>query len=210
MKPYYKLNFPVNKFILDPIQVTEFPESFKELKDGNRSVWRVMYAPEKLVLEAQFIEFLNSIGIRNTEYKEGQLINPKNVMLLKGHGHSTVVNVHRDSPGVPTTCWGINFGWGSLKNEMQWFDLKPGAVAVRVPTLTNKIVDSYSLDSIVMTDSIPLTLQPTLCRVDIPHSGINYGITDIWACSLRDNKDWIWEQAVDFFSEWIVNDETMV
>jgi hypothetical protein len=197
MKPFYKLDFKLDKYILDnPILPTqeELPEYFSDI-----SKWRTIRYDQSKLLTQEFIDFLTSINIRT---ESNEYFNHTKVILAKGGPYSTLPDIHVDYPKVG---WGINFSWGSPNNEMLWYNIKEGQDATVVPVLSNGLtVPTYTEDQLNFITSTPITLQPTLVRVSIPHYCINHDNSDIWSITIRDTKRWDFDGAVNFFKRWIV------
>jgi len=211
MKPYYDLNFPVSKFILDEVKVN-YPTDFGKFADGSPRKWGLVYFPEEQVITQEFIDFLHSIGMRNgdSDFKLGEHnnapsvvgTNTKQVAVFKGKPETSLF-IHQDSPSTPTNSWGINFSWGAANNEVRWYAVNDGEKSNELRSVTNRVVDTYTTDQLVLIGSKVMTLKPTLIRVDIPHHGVNLDTTYQWTASIRDSKEWTWEQAVEFFKPWI-------
>jgi hypothetical protein len=192
MKPYYRLNFPVKQYILDNIDLSDFPRTFDPFDDGTPRLWGVKYYPNEKILTPEFIDYLDSLDFH-----------PKHTHIFMGPPESELF-IHKDAPTHPKNAWAFNFSWGTDSSEIRWYQVDDAETPVIKHTLTNRYVETYTRDQCRLIDHAPMLLTPTLVRVDLAHHAVNMGSTTRWSVSVRDTHDWTWEEAVEFFQPWIV------
>jgi len=192
MKPYYQLNFPVKQFIKDNIDFSDFPMTFEPFADGTPRLWGIKYYPNERILTQEFIDFLASLDFY-----------PPHTHIFMGPPQSELF-IHKDSPSDPTNSWAFNFSWGTDASEMRWYEINADEPPVIKHTLTNRYVETWSKDQCKLLDKFTTQLTATIVRVDLPHDAANLGLTTRWSASVRDQKNWTWEEAVNFFKPWII------
>lgn len=206
MKPWYDLDFPVTKFILDDVTV-QYYDDFPPNEDGSHRPWGVRYFPQELILTQEFIDFLCSIGVRDGKELHYTDYNEKMLSLFRGEPNNQLF-IHQDSPSTKYNSWGINLSWGCEESEMRWYKIKENIDPKILNVLTGRKVDVYTEDQVDLVAAHKITkLRPTLIRGDIPHHAVNYGKTLRWSVSIRDQKKWTWEDAVEYFKPWISDDQ---
>jgi len=191
MKTFYRLNFPVAQFIKDNIDFDDFPRTFEPFADGTPRLWGVKYYPNEKILTQEFINFLHELDFH-----------PPHTHIFMGPANSELF-IHKDAPSDPRNAWAFNFSWGSESSEMRWYHINDSETPVVKHTLTNRYVDTWTADQCTLIDRAPMLLTPTLVRVDLAHHAANMGNTVRWSASVRDQHNWTWEEAVEFFKPWI-------
>jgi hypothetical protein len=186
---YLKLNFPVDQKVLNVMSLDAYPKDYGKFPDGRAKEWGLKYHLRERVLTPEFIDFLNSAGIKS----------PK-IAVFKGNPRSSLF-IHVDSPSCPLNSWGINFSLTPRRAQsMNWFaDSQSTQTLV---SCTGRTVDIF--ENLPMVQSVTMDSVPTLVRADVPHNTTNFSDRSGLICSIRDqyNHSFTWEQAVEFFSKW--------
>jgi hypothetical protein len=192
-KCFYELKFPFDSMLRHDLDLSWYPESFPDYEWGEKRIWGLQYPKIESILSQDAIEFFSSIGFQSN------MAGPGTVNLFRGDP-GVVMGIHHDMG----PRFSINYSWGSLDNDMVWYEFKTtNPKTYSKPSTTGRPTDYFYPEDLNEVGRVKISM-PTLVRVDLAHHAVNMGSTTRWGVSVRDPHDWTWEEAVEFFQPWIV------
>lgn len=209
----YELNLPVTNFLRSPEELQVMQDAFPTPEqtgfwpNGERRVWGIQYAKSEKLLSDEYLNVLrNELGVNDCHNILGAGIHGEDggfgtVSWFRGSPEEHM-HIHIDG-GCP---WAINVVWSTDDDDMVWWEPKPGEAAHGRTSITGRTAPSWWESQCIELDRFKMcTPTAKLVRTDIPHSAENHSKKLRWACSVRDHtKKLSWDEAVEYFSKWIV------
>jgi len=159
MTPFQNINIPVEPFLTQPLF---------EIADSNKNQhWLISVD----IFKTEFLSYLKTRNIA---------VGNSNVLFYTPpNGH---LGIHIDGTRLHNRSM-LNYAWGSSNHSMSWYELKMG-VNLESKSFTNG--DEYiSIPENSVTKICDHTVgYPTLVKVGIPHSVVNYSDTGRWCLSI--------------------------
>lgn len=195
MKNYYHLNFPV-ELIRKDAEIETYPD----FEDFNWGVWN---DDSSKYLTTEAIKFIHDELRITDRTRFDNKLHPGTIKIFRGD-KNTDMDIHRDR-GV---CWAINYSWGSKNSEMKWYEETENTTTSDAMCSIQAEYKKYQEKTMRLVERTSLS-GPLLVRIDIPHNVSNYDEENYrWCVSIRDYRtNWTWEQAVEYFKKWIVNED---
>jgi len=194
---FYRLQFPIDNWLNPNLDLSWYPDTFPDYEWGEKRIWGLQYPKIDTILSREAVDFFRSIGF------ESNMAGPDTVNLFRGNPASTM-GIHHDMGPK----FSINYSWGSSHSEMAWYRFKTANPRTySKPSTTGRPTDYFYPEDLELIDSAEID-TPTLVRTHIPHHVINHDTKNYrWCVTLRNlSNKWTWEQAVDFFAPWIVEE----
>lgn len=159
MIPFQNIDIPVEPFLVTP--------AFEIAHPSKNQHWLISAD----IFNAEFMSYLNTRNIA---------VGNSNVLFYTPpNGH---LGIHIDGTRLHNRSM-LNYVWGSSNHSMSWYELNSG-VDLASKSFTNG--DEYiSIPETSVTKICDHTVgYPTLVKVGIPHSVVNYSDTARWCLSI--------------------------
>jgi hypothetical protein len=159
MTPFQNINIPVEPFLTQPsVEITDYDKNHHWLISAD-------------IFNTEFLSYLKTRNI---------VVGNSNVLFYTPpNGH---LGIHVDGDRLHNRSM-LNYVWGSSNHSMSWYELNSG-VQLTSRLFTNG--DKYiSIPENNVTKICDHTVgYPTLVKVGIPHSVVNYSDTGRWCLSI--------------------------